>query len=274
MRRPALVAFALLAGCDDGGGEPSTLITGPRVLAVAAEPPVTTIDGAATLRALIVDGDGAPLAVDVAWRVCSPWSPLRDPDVDCGPDQALALPADGEGAARLVVADVLARFGGPAAPIPPPAPCELDSVPIPVIATAVVDGVRLVARKDVGVAAVARRAPVIAAVTLDDGAAATFTPGATHRIAATPVRDALDTRCTADPEPVPVLEGVRAYFYVTAGTLGATSADVVFQPDGSERVDSVELDAPTDVDRVRLWTVMIDGDGGAAWDLRELARSP
>ncbi len=272
MSRSALIALAALAGCDDTGAEPSTIISAPRLLAVAADPPVTTIDGVATLRALVVDGDGAPLAVDVAWRACSPWQLLRDPDLDCGAEQALALSTDGDGAARLAVDDVLARFGGPAVPIPPAEPCQLDPVPIPVIATAVVDGVRLVARKNVGVAAAPRRAPVIASVTLDEREVTRFRPGAVYRVAATPVRDTLDLRCTDDPEPVPVREGVRAYFYVTAGALAATSADVSYQPDGSERVESVELTAPTDVDQVRLWTVVIDGDGGAAWDLRELSR--
>ncbi len=144
------------------------------------------------------------------------------------------------------------------------------SVPVPVLATAVVAGVRLVTRKDVGLAAAARRGPAIAAVTLEDTPAATFTPGASHRLTATPARDLLDLRCTADAAPVPVLEGVQSYFYVTAGALAATSAAVAYRPDGSEAVGSVDFVAPSDVDQVRLWTVMIDGDGGAAWTVRTL----
>jgi hypothetical protein len=91
-----------------------------------------------------------------------------------------------------------------------------------------------------------------------------------QRVVATPVRELLDATCTDDPEPVPVLESVRAYFYATAGELGASSASVNYQPDGSEAAGSVAFTAPTDVTLVRLWTVLIDGDGGAAWALREL----
>lgn len=257
-----------LAGCDDDGAAPSSLLTAPRLLAIAADPPVTTASGVIALRALVVGSDGAALDVPVAWRVCSPWTLVRDPDVDCA--TGLALAVDDAGVAQLEVAAVLARFGGPAGPLPETGPCELGSVPVPVIATARVDGVRLIARKDVGVAQAARRAPAIATVTLDEAAATTFVPGATHRVAATPARDLLDERCTQDAVPVPVRESVRAYFYVSAGELDETSTTVVSQPDGSEAVGSVGFTAPDDRDLVRLWTVLIDGDGGAAWALREL----
>ena len=43
-----------------------------------------------------------------------------------------------------------------------------------------------------------------------------------------------------------------------------------YQPDDTAAIGSVELTAPTDVDRLRLWAVMIDGDGGVAWAGREL----
>lgn len=270
---PGLAALlAAATGCADDGGDPSTLLTMPRLLAIAADPPVSPLDGAVALRALVLDAAGSPVDGAVAWRVCSPWQPVRDPDVDCAPDQALPLTVGADGAAHLALADVVARFGGPATPLPPPAPCAHGTVPVPVIATAVVDELRLLARKDVGVAAAPRRAPALATITVDGEPATTFAAGAEHRIAATPVRDSLDTRCTDDPTPLPVLESVRAHFYVTAGALAAAAADVTFQPDGSEAVGSVGFTAPTDVERVRLWTVLIDDDGGAAWALRELRR--
>ena len=138
------------------------------------------------------------------------------------------------------------------------------------IATVTIDGVRLVARKDVGVGAAPRRAPAFAALTLDDGPADGFAPGGTHRLAAVPALDSLDLTCTDDPTPVPVREGVSTYFYVSAGGLAETSAEVSYQPDDTAAIGSVELTAPTDVDRLRLWAVMIDGDGGVAWAGREL----
>ncbi|MBK9036859.1 MAG: hypothetical protein IPL61_37350 [Myxococcales bacterium] len=268
MRAAALALAA--AACSGDGLAPSTLITEARLLAVAAEPPVTTVDGTVALAALVVDADGAPAATPVSWRACSPWRLVRDPDLDCGPGDALPLVVDAAGLARLDVAAVRARFGEPGGPLPPAGACPGPMIAVPVIATVTIDGVRLVARKDVGVAAVARRGPVIAAITIDDGPADGFVPGATHRVAAVPAVDALDLTCTDDPTPAPVREGVRTYFYVSAGGLADTSAEVRYQPDGTAAIGSVELTAPTEVERVRLWAVMIDGDGGAAWALREL----
>ncbi|MBP8805224.1 MAG: hypothetical protein KBG48_09345 [Kofleriaceae bacterium] len=270
MRAAAIALTFGLAACGGDALAPSTLITEARLLAVAASPPVTTLDGEAELRALVVAADGAPADVAVTWRACSPWRVLRDPDLDCAPGDALPLAVDADGAARLRVEDVLARFGGPGAPPPPPGACPGPVVPIPVIATATVDGTRLVARKDVGVGAAARRAPVIAAITLDDQPAASFTPGAVYRLAAVPALDSLDATCTDDPEPVAVREGVRTYFYVSAGGLDEVAADVSYQPDDTAAIGSVEFTAPDDAAPVRLWSVMLDGDGGAAWTLRTL----
>lgn len=266
-----LPAAALtLAACGGDALAPSTLLTEPRLLAVAAEPPVTTLDGEAALSALVVDGDGAAIDAPLRFRACSPWQLLRDPDLDCGPDASLPLTIDGDGVARLRVADVIARFGGPGAPLPPPGDCPGPVVAIPVVVEATVDGTRLVARKDLAVGSAARRAPTIAAVTLDDAPAERFTPGAVHRVAAIPAVDSLDATCTDDPDPVAVLESVRTYFYVSAGGLAEVSADVTYQPDGTASIGSVEFTAPDDDTPVRLWSVMLDGDGGAAWTLRTL----
>ncbi|MBK7196362.1 MAG: hypothetical protein IPH80_28105 [Myxococcales bacterium] len=268
----ALVILAGLAAAACAGDElaPSTQITAPRLLAVAADPPVTTVDGAVALTTLVVDADGVATAAPVAWRACTPWRLVRDPDLDCAPADSLPLAVDAAGAARLDLAAVRARFGEAGAPLPPPGDCPGPTLAVPVIATVTIDGVRLVARKDVGVAAAPRRSPVIAAITLDDGPADGFAPGGTHRLAAVPVLDSLDQACTDDPTPVPVREGVRTYFYVSAGGLTETSAEVSYQPDDTAAIGSVELTAPTDVDRLRLWAVMIDGDGGVAWAGREL----
>ena len=86
MRALALTAaLAAAAACAGDELAPSTQITAPRLLAVAAEPPVTTVDGAVALTALVVDGDGVPAAAPVAWRACNPWRVVRDPELDCAP---------------------------------------------------------------------------------------------------------------------------------------------------------------------------------------------
>lgn len=266
----ALAAVAALAGCADDGAAPSTQLVAPRLLAIAADPPVVGLDGASALRALVVDGDGREAAVEVAWRACSPWQVVRDPEVDCAPAVALALAVEPDGAARLDVAAAIARFGRPPV-LPAPTPCQPATVAVPVIATTVIDGLRLVARKDVAVGSWVgppRRPPTIAAVTLDGDDARTYRPGAEHTLAALPARASLDESCTADDQPV--LEPVRMWFYTTAGALDEPSADVRYQPDGSEAAGSVRFTGPADGGVVRLWTIAIDRDAGTAWALREL----
>ena len=271
MTRAALagaLALALAqAACADDGAAPSTRITSPRLLAIAADPPVATVDGQVALRALAVDAAGRPATSAVAWRACSPWQLVRDPDIDCAPAAALALPVDASGGATLDVAAYLARFGAP--PVMPPAgddPCARPVVAAPVFATVVVDGARLVARKDVALGPVARRAPALAAVLLDGAPAAGFRPGAEHRLTAVPARDSLEPSCSEEG----ALETVRAYFYVTAGDLDEASATVTLFTDGSEVAGSVGLRAPDERDPLTLWTVLLDDDGGAAWTARTL----
>lgn len=267
MTRAAPLALALasaLTACADES-VPSSRITAPRLLAIAADPPVATRDGRVALRALAVDADGRAASAPVRWRACSPWQLVRDPDIDCAPAAALTLPTDGNGVATLDLAAYQARFGAPP-DVPAGGPCAPPLLAVPVFATVEVDGTRLVARKDVAIAAVARRAPALATVLVDGAPATSYRPGATHRLTALPARDSLDPSC-ADPA---VLEPVRAYFYVTAGELDAASAEITLFADGSEADGSVGLRAPTDGDPLTVWTVLLDEDGGAAWADRVL----
>jgi hypothetical protein len=137
---PLLAAIALLGACDELPFTPSSLIDKPRIVAVAADPPVIAIDGdgdgapdgAATLTALVVTPDGRDSSVapdqavemDVRWRACNPWKPVFEPERDCGPDDALPLAAaDGDtwqAQAEVRVADVLTRF--------PPPPEIIDQI--------------------------------------------------------------------------------------------------------------------------------------------------
>ena len=110
MKTLAILAGLAAAACAGDELAPSTQITAPRLLAVAADPPVTTVDGSVALTALVVDGDGAASAAPVAWRACTPWRLVRDPDLDCAPDDSLPLAVDAAGAARLDLAAVRARL--------------------------------------------------------------------------------------------------------------------------------------------------------------------
>jgi hypothetical protein len=256
-----LVLVGLLAACDDEGEAPSYLITGPRLLAVQAEPPAVTPGGLVTLRALVVDGDATLAAPPMAWRVCSPWITVRDPDRDCVGRDALALATAAVGSAVLDTAVAAAHFD--AGGVPAPTGCE--AVPVMVIATAELDGLRLVARKEVRVRAAERRNPGIARVTLDGAPAERFAPGREYVIGAAPVAELEDRRCTGDDEPGRPFEDVRFHVYVDGGELSNPHLDVEYEDDGTQVVEVERYTAPDRRAPVTMWVVAIDGDGGTAW---------
>lgn len=268
--RAALVLALVTAGCADDGSSPSSLLTGPRLLGIAADPPVAAPDQVVRLRALVVDGAGAEAAVPVQWRACSPWQAVRDPDVDCAGSAAWPLPVGDDGVAVLDLPALAAALGQPLAVPPPAGPCAVSALALPVYAVAVVDGVRLLARKEVRVGGPARTLPAIATVLLDGAPAETYAPGQAAALVVQPARDALDPACTDDPEPLPVLEPVTIFAYATAGALSAPSAEVRYQPDGSEAAGAIDFTGPDDRQAVRLWTLAVDPDGGTAWTHREL----
>jgi hypothetical protein len=270
--RALVPALALAAvGCADGAGSPSTILTAPRLLAIAADPPVAAPDQVVRLRPLVVDGDGREVAATVSWRACSPWRVVRDPDVDCAPPAAWPLPVADDGAAILDVPALVAAIGQPQVVPPPAGPCEVSAISVPVYAVAEVYGVRLLARKDVRIGGPSRTLPAIAAVLLDGAPATTYVPGEPAAVVVRPARDALDETCTDDPTPLPVLEPVTFHLYATAGTLSESSADVVYLPDGSEAAGSIELTGPDDGGPLRLWAIAVDPDGGVAWTHRDLS---
>ncbi|GAB4528427.1 MAG: hypothetical protein Tsb0020_45600 [Haliangiales bacterium] len=121
----AVALTTLSGGCDVEEFTPSSRIDKPRIIAVAAEPPVVGLGQRATLTALVVDADGrdsstAPeraLDFEIRWRACNPWAPVFQPDRDCVGDNALALTAvDGEdwqGQATVDIPAVLQAFPPP-----------------------------------------------------------------------------------------------------------------------------------------------------------------
>ncbi len=289
VRWAAPTALALAAiGCADDGPAPSTRIDAPRLLAIAADPPVVGPAGATALRALVVDGDGAQVdaaTARVTMRACSPWRPVQDPARDCGPDASLPLPLDGD-RARLEVAAVIARFPPPPGlPLPDAggdgadAPCPLayDHLDLPVVVEAVVaDGaggaVRLTARKHVRLTwsdDVVRTNPRIDALLVDGAPAGDLAVGAEVRLAVRPARDALDRACDGDDPPALVLEPVRINLYATAGDLGDATVDARHDAADVEQLETTRF-LPLAPGLIVLWAIATDDDGGAGWARFEL----
>lgn len=268
MRRAALVPLALALGaCEVVSETPPWRIDAPRLLAVAANPPVAMIDGEVRLEALIVGADGVRREdAAIAWRVCSPWRAVADPDGDCPPELALALPVDAAGVATLSIPEVAARFVDRPFVLPPAEDtCDVDPpVQLTVVATTTVDGLRLVATKDVGVGTVPRRAPVISTFRVE-GSIDRYFPGQEHELVARPDRATLDSRCASEPPHEPVLERVRVNYYATAGEIDFAESDIRY-PLGVEEAEAVHiLMPPASAGTLRLWAVAVDRDGGLDW---------
>lgn len=290
----ALSFPALLTGCDELPFTPSSLVDKPRIAAVAADPPVISLDGGSTtLTTLVVGPDGrdssvAPdraLDMEVRWRACNPWEPVFEPNRDCGPDDSLPLEAaDGDtwqGQTQLSVAAVLERFpppewvldqiGMPPGEDPDACPYSYDHAEIPVVTEVTVGGFRLLATQRVRVTWQPhdRKAPTLGGLVLDDlvGDASEpipFAPGVDHDLTAWMERDSLDQTCADnDPEQV-VFEAVEVHVYVTAGELDEPNVDIAYLMDGTESAETIVWTAPTDGDAT-AWLVAVDPDGGTSW---------
>jgi hypothetical protein len=286
-----------LAGCAELPFTPSSLIDKPRILAVAAEPPVVAVDGTATLTALVVSPDGrdsgvAPgraLDLDIRWRACNPWKPVFDPDRDCAAENALELTAaDGDtwqGQAQVDLADVLEAFPVPPEIIdqiggmppgmspedPDACPHSYDYAELPVVAEVTVGQSRLLAIQRVRVTwePAGRRAPALGGLVLDDVVAdasepISFTAGADHRLTASMDQSSLDPVCLDDDPEQIAPEPVHVHAYVTAGELDEHGTDIEYDEDGAESAGALTWTAPAS-GPVTAWLVVTDSDGGASW---------
>ena len=122
--RPAAAAVAVtglaLGGCRPDLGDPASLVTEPRILAVRSEPAEVAPDQPVAYRALIADplGDGAP---DIAWAFCTDPAPLSSNNVvndGCITDAA-ALPGSGLDVQAKIPLGACSVFGPtPPAPLP------------------------------------------------------------------------------------------------------------------------------------------------------------
>lgn len=292
----AIAAAALVAGCDELPFTPASLVDKPRIVAVAADPPVIDFEGASTLTALVLDPSGRDSSVDparaldmeVRWRACDPWKLVLEPDRDCGPDDSLAIEAsDGESwqaQARISVAEVLEAFPPPPDIIdqiggmpggvpgePDDCPHDYDYAELPVAVEVRLGESRLVAVQRVRVTwdDVGRRAPVLGGMVLDDVVAEAdqpleFTPGAEHRVSAWMERASLDDVCVDDDPDQVAPEPVRAHVYVTAGELGERVVDIEYDADGTESAETLRWLAPGRGDAT-AWVVAVDTDSGVTW---------
>ena len=306
------------AGCDGSDGDLSSLVVAPRVLALRADPPVTTPDGSATITALVAGGSADVLPVapprasegdsdtgdgagdddarldditgtgwQLSFRACNPWRPVRDPGVDCRPDQALALPPTGM-SGELVIADVFTAF-------PPPGWAVLDAatgsdgdgadeddrcayryveVAVVVEARQPDQGIELVAIKRLRVTLQApasdspgdpagppRTNPALATLELDgDPGMRGFRPGAEHSLLVTLDPDSLDPGCDESH----AFESLRVFLYSDGGEFGDRYLDIEHTADGDPVMEPVTWLAPL-TGAVRFWLVAIDGDGGVGW---------
>ncbi len=269
MRAAALaLAAAATAACSDDAT--TSLLDGPRVVAIVADPPTVAADGVAQL-ALVTALDGAPAAPDeVSWRACSPAWPVADPVRDCSGDRALALPVAPDGRAVVDVAAVAARFGLALPPAPADGdPCGRAVVPVTIVVEAELGGARLIARKqlDVGAAPPPRTNPAFVQVRVDGAPLAPGAPlpaGATVALSADLAADALDEVCEPDGEAPARHEDVRVAVYAGGGaTLSELAFDVI-EVEGATITGAVELTLPEAPDDVPLWLVAVDEGGGVA----------
>ena len=70
----ALFSLSLGSGCIDANFDAPSLVKSPRILAIRAEPPELAFGEDVDFEALLLDGDGSPLAeqagVELRWTVC------------------------------------------------------------------------------------------------------------------------------------------------------------------------------------------------------------
>ncbi|HEY0482400.1 MAG TPA: hypothetical protein VGD37_32995 [Kofleriaceae bacterium] len=121
-RALGLVAGAALAACKPELGDPASLITEPRILAVRSEPAEIAPDHAVTYRALVAAPDGTGGGPpDVDWSFCTEPAPLSSNNVvnDACLQVAAMLADRGLEIQATIPIDACSVFGPtPPAPLP------------------------------------------------------------------------------------------------------------------------------------------------------------
>lgn len=262
MRSGLVFVLALvLAACEDSA--PMTLLDGPRVVAIIADPPVVSTSATAALT-LVTALDGLPASPDrVSWRACSPAWPVIDPLRDCVGEP---LPTDAEGRALVDVAALAERFG---ASVPPSGedPCGRAVIPLTIVVEAELGGARLIARKqiDIGASPPRRGNPVFVQL-VGDGAAlgSEASAGSQITLSADLATDALDLVCDEGADVPSRAESVRVAVYVGGGAVASDLSFDILDIEGATIAGSVDVTMPDVPASVPLWLVAVDEGGGVA----------
>ena len=277
----ALAGFGA-GGCGEDRSDPITKITGPRVLAIIAEPSALELDGTTRLTTLTVDADGPRIGIGastppggrpvdaVRVRACAPWKFIADPARDCAGADMLVLEPDPSG--ELVVsADALAAaFPSPPGVIAPPDPWRVAiaaglELRVPIVVEVDVDGQTLVARRDLHVveAGTAYQNPRLAELRFDGVATTTLRAGQRYTMTATVDPASLDPR--PGDAPRTVRERVDCYFYSPAGDIAEPEVDVE-EPDVEVLETEPNAYTPGPPGATWLYVVATDDTGGMTAD--------
>jgi hypothetical protein len=305
-----LAVLGVLGACKPELGDPASLVTEPRILAVRSEPAEVRPDHAVTYQALIATPDGTA-APDIAWAFCTEPAPLSSNNVVNDSCLATAAPpAAGLEVQATIPLDACSVFGPtPPAPLPGHPPLRPHDADVtggyyqPVRAVASLDGDPLApgigltritcdlanAPLDIVQDFQARYRPntnpILVGVTALVGAARGEPTNLGDPRVALPPRTAVTLRASwtdASAEPFPVFdpasrtlvdhrEEIRVSWFVSGGALA------------SDRTGRGEADTASFADDVwttpepgpaYLWVVVRDSRGGVAFAGYTVAIAP
>lgn len=286
MRRP-LLALALVLACRPDFGQPPSLVTGPRILAVRSNPAEVMPGGTMRFDALAVSPAGTESAPPIRWDFCAAPKPLTENNV-VGPDclgQAVRPIGQGPAIDGAIPADACLLFG-PETPPPVPGqppfrardpdvtggyyqPLRLilageRAIGLPRVTCNLVQASADVAR-DYRQRYKANLNPAIAAV----DAPATLAPGSKAVLRVSWPADAAETYAVYDVASQTVVdarEALRVSWFATAGSFQSESTGRAADEAGTDTTN--EWTAPATPSDVQLWVVLRDSRGGV--DFKEL----
>jgi hypothetical protein len=289
---------ALAAACAPDPGDPASLLAGPRLLAVRADPPEARPGTAVTYEALVIAAEGTRAEEKVSWAFCASPKPLTENNsvsAACLNDASVRpIPGAGRVVTATVPVDACALFGPDTPPggFRPRDPDVTGGFYQPVR----VESLGLVAFDRHRVQCNLPSAPIDAAIELQQRYHANVSPKLTpltarigsasvaldHLSAGAHVRfevgwgkDDAEAYAMFDPGAQAIVsrrEALRVSWFATEGQL----AEEVTGRGESEPAASTEneWDAPSAPGKVRLWLVLRDSRGGVDFAGYELVIDP
>lgn len=280
------LAAALLAGCLPDPGDPASLVLGPRVLAVRADPPEALPGADVAYEALVITGDGERSNARVRWAFCASPKPLTEPNsvssACLGDAGVRPIAGDGPSVTATTPVDACALFGPDTPPgnFRPRDPDVTGGFYQPVR----VEAMGLVAFDRERIACNLSNAPIDAAIELQKRYRKNKNPALSTLLARVDdsplslehVPTGAHVRFevgwgNADAELYPIFdlgsqtivdrrESLRVAWFTTAGNL---AAEVTGRDDGDLAISTMNgWDAPTTPGNVKLWLVLRDSRGG------------